>query len=62
MRTLFFVVALSSLAWPQTTKQLYKVQPAPKLPFFDWNACPFEGIRLSNAFCSSSAFNVALEL
>ena len=43
MRTLFFVVALSSLAWPQTTKQLYKVQPAPKLPFFDWNACPFEG-------------------
>jgi hypothetical protein len=23
--------------------QSYTVQPAPTLPFFDWNACPFEG-------------------
>ncbi len=23
--------------------QSYSVQPAPTLPFFDWNACPFEG-------------------
>lgn len=23
--------------------QSYTLQPAPKLPFFDWNACPFEG-------------------
>jgi hypothetical protein len=23
----------------------YVVQPAPTLPFFDWNACPFEGCR-----------------
>src|SRR5208282_3031601 len=21
----------------------YTVQPVPTLPFFDWNACPFEG-------------------
>ena len=43
MRTLFLVVVLSTLAWPQTTKEPYKVQPTPKLPIFDWNACPFEG-------------------
>jgi hypothetical protein len=43
MRTLFFVVVLSTLAWSQTSKELYKVRPAPNLPFFDWNACPFEG-------------------
>ena len=43
MRTLFLVVVLSTLAWPQTTQESYKVQPAPKLPIFDWNACPFEG-------------------
>src|SRR5215469_7139421 len=43
MRTLLLVAVLSTLAWPQTTKESYKVQPAPKLPFFDWNACPFDG-------------------
>jgi hypothetical protein len=43
MRTLFLVVVLSTLAWSQTSKESYKVQPAPNLPFFDWNACPFEG-------------------
>ena len=34
---------LSTLAWPQTSKKPYTSQPAPTLPFFDWNACPFEG-------------------
>ena len=43
MRTLFLVVVLSTLAWSETSRDSYKVQPAPKLPFFDWNACPFEG-------------------
>ncbi|HEX3469877.1 MAG TPA: hypothetical protein VHT28_01720, partial [Silvibacterium sp.] len=43
MRTLFLVVVLSTLAWSQTSKESYKVQPAPNLPFFDLNACPFEG-------------------
>jgi hypothetical protein len=31
----------SPVATPES--QSYVVQPAPTLPFFDWNACPFEG-------------------
>jgi hypothetical protein len=27
----------------KSQSEAYKLQPAPKLPFFDWNACPFEG-------------------
>jgi hypothetical protein len=32
---------------PSTAKKplRYVTQPAPTLPFFDWNACPFEGCR-----------------
>lgn len=43
MRTVLLVVVFSALAWSQTSKESYKVQPAPKLPYLDWNACPFEG-------------------
>src|SRR4051812_31754559 len=28
---------------PAPESPSYKEQPAPTLPFFDWNACPFEG-------------------
>jgi len=43
MKRLILVVVLSTLSWSQPSKETYTLQPAPKLPFLDWNACPFEG-------------------
>ncbi len=40
-----FALCCSLVTAPAATQQSqsYAVQPAPTLPFFDWNACPFEG-------------------
>ena len=57
MRRLFLVVMLSTLAWPQKVKEAYTLQPVPKLPFFDWNACPFEGCVYRN-WTAESAVDV----
>jgi hypothetical protein len=57
MEKLYLLILLSTLGWLQPSEetqkvstpvaklgsQSYSVQPAPTLPFFDWNACPFEG-------------------
>src|SRR5215470_11569358 len=40
LATLLLVLASQS-GIPQS--QPYTQQPPPRLPFFDWNACPFEG-------------------
>jgi hypothetical protein len=34
-------LAVSTVAEPEAPS--YALQPAPRLPFLDWNACPFEG-------------------
>jgi len=39
--TMLLLVVIATTA----SAQSYTAQPAPKLPFFDWNACPFEGCK-----------------